>query len=133
MELVISQFWSSGVGSHEPAVVDFEVTDLIMFFYCHFLLSTIGFYFFSSNASNILILYLQIAFHGIDVSTDEVVLDGSEAPVRLEAQALLSSEKLAPTANLNKVTTESIILSYVLVLEVEKWVGYVGWVMGQNW
>ncbi|XP_071686212.1 tripeptidyl-peptidase 2 [Rutidosis leptorrhynchoides] len=68
MELVISQFWSSGIGSHETAVVDFE-----------------------------------IAFHGIDVSTDEVVLDGSEAPVRLEARALLSSEKLAPIAKLNKI------------------------------
>ncbi|GJY09672.1 tripeptidyl-peptidase 2 isoform X2 [Tanacetum coccineum] len=68
MELVISQFWSSGIGSNESAVVDFE-----------------------------------IAFHGIDVSKDEVVLDGSEAPTRIEAQALLSSEKLAPTAKLNKI------------------------------
>ncbi|XP_024992283.1 tripeptidyl-peptidase 2 isoform X2 [Cynara cardunculus var. scolymus] len=68
MELAIAQFWSSGVGSHETAVVDFE-----------------------------------IAFHGIDVSKDEVILDGSEAPVRIEAQALLSSEKLAPTAKLNKI------------------------------
>nr|GEW39471.1 tripeptidyl-peptidase 2 isoform X2 [Tanacetum cinerariifolium] len=68
MELVISQFWSSGIGSNEGAVVDFE-----------------------------------IAFHGIDVSKDEVVLDGSEAPTRIEAQALLSSEKLAPTAKLNKI------------------------------
>ena len=32
-----------------------------------------------------------------------MILDGSEAPVRIEAQALLSSEKLAPTAKLNKV------------------------------
>ncbi|XP_076907869.1 tripeptidyl-peptidase 2-like [Bidens hawaiensis] len=68
MELVIAQFWSSGVGSNEPAVVEFE-----------------------------------IAFHGIDVNKDEVILDGSEAPVRVEAQALLSSEKLAPTAKLNKI------------------------------
>ncbi|KAK1416389.1 hypothetical protein QVD17_32180 [Tagetes erecta] len=68
MELVIAQFWSSGVGSNESAVVEIEV-----------------------------------AFHGIDVSKDEVVLDGSEAPVRIEAQALLSSEKLAPTAKLNKI------------------------------
>ncbi|KAI3817994.1 hypothetical protein L1987_11796 [Smallanthus sonchifolius] len=68
MELVIAQFWSSGVGSNETAVVEFE-----------------------------------IAFHGIDVSKDEVILDGSEAPVRIEAQALLSSEKLAPAAKLNKI------------------------------
>ncbi|KAL8257342.1 hypothetical protein R6Q59_029383 [Mikania micrantha] len=68
MELVIAQFWSSGVGSHETAVVEFE-----------------------------------IAFHGIDVNKDDVILDGSEAPVRIEAQALLSSEKLAPTAKLNKI------------------------------
>ncbi|KAK9063197.1 hypothetical protein SSX86_017067 [Deinandra increscens subsp. villosa] len=68
MELVIAQFWSSGVGSNETTVVEFE-----------------------------------IAFHGIDVSKDEVILDGSEAPVRIEAQALLSSEKLVPTAKLNKI------------------------------
>ncbi|KAM0047332.1 putative tripeptidyl-peptidase II [Helianthus debilis subsp. tardiflorus] len=68
MELVIAQFWSSGVGSNEPAVVEFE-----------------------------------LAFHGIDVSKDEVILDGSEAPVRIEAQSLLSSEKLAPIAKLNKI------------------------------
>ncbi|KAJ9553504.1 hypothetical protein OSB04_017549 [Centaurea solstitialis] len=68
MELAIAQFWSSGVGSHETAVVDFE-----------------------------------IAFHGIDVSKNEVILDGSEAPVRIEAQALLSSEKLVPIAKLNKI------------------------------
>ncbi|MBA0685284.1 hypothetical protein Goari_012955, partial [Gossypium aridum] len=33
----------------------------------------------------------------------EVVLDGSEAPIRIEAEALLASERLAPTATLNKI------------------------------
>ncbi|KAK8692720.1 hypothetical protein V6N13_070327 [Hibiscus sabdariffa] len=68
MELAIAQFWSSGMGSHETTIVDFE-----------------------------------IVFHGIGVNRREVVLDGSEAPIRVEAEALLASEKLAPIATLNKV------------------------------
>ncbi|KAL8148295.1 hypothetical protein AgCh_005606 [Apium graveolens] len=68
MELAISQFWSSGLGSNEITVVDFE-----------------------------------IAFHGININKEEVVLDGSEAPVRLDAEALLSSETLVPAAILNKM------------------------------
>lgn len=42
-------------------------------------------------------------FHGININKEEVVLDGSEAPIRIDAKALLSSEKLAPAAVLNKV------------------------------
>uniref|UniRef100_A0A5B6YUZ2 Tripeptidyl-peptidase 2 n=1 Tax=Davidia involucrata TaxID=16924 RepID=A0A5B6YUZ2_DAVIN len=68
MELAIAQFWSSGIGSHETTIVDFE-----------------------------------IGFHGININKDEVVLDGSEAPVRIDAEALLSSEKLVPAAILNKI------------------------------
>ncbi|KAK8511926.1 hypothetical protein V6N12_074615 [Hibiscus sabdariffa] len=68
MELAIAQFWSSGVGSNETTIVDFE-----------------------------------IVFHGIGVNRKEVVLDGSEAPIRIEAEALLASEKLAPAAVLNKI------------------------------
>ncbi|XP_052183432.1 tripeptidyl-peptidase 2 isoform X2 [Diospyros lotus] len=68
MELVIAQFWSSGLGSHETTFVDFE-----------------------------------IGFHGININKEEVVLDGSEGPVRIDAEALLSSEKLAPAAILNKI------------------------------
>ncbi|XAR53659.1 Tripeptidyl-peptidase II [Bertholletia excelsa] len=68
MELVVAQFWSSGIGSHETAIVDFE-----------------------------------IGFHGINTNKEEVVLDGSEAPVRIDAEALLSSEKLVPAAILNKI------------------------------
>ncbi|MBA0831085.1 hypothetical protein Goarm_015575, partial [Gossypium armourianum] len=68
MELAIAQFWSSGMGSHETTIVDFE-----------------------------------IVFHGIGVNRTEVVLDGSEAPIRIEAEALLASERLAPTATLNKI------------------------------
>jgi tripeptidyl-peptidase-2 len=30
LEVVISQFWSSGIGSHETASVDFEVTELLL-------------------------------------------------------------------------------------------------------
>ncbi|XVF50835.1 hypothetical protein PTKIN_Ptkin04bG0135800 [Pterospermum kingtungense] len=68
MELAIAQFWSSGMGSHETTIVDFE-----------------------------------IVFRGIGVKRTEVVLDGSDAPIRIEAEALLASEKLAPTAVLNKI------------------------------
>ncbi|KAK9291310.1 hypothetical protein L1049_019255 [Liquidambar formosana] len=68
MELAIAQFWSSGIGSNETTVVDFE-----------------------------------IVFHGININKEEVVLDGSEAPVRIDAEAPLSSEKLAPAAILNKI------------------------------
>jgi len=42
-------------------------------------------------------------FHGIKASQEVIVLDGSEAPVRVDAEALLASEKLTPVANLNKV------------------------------
>lgn len=42
-------------------------------------------------------------FHGININKEEVVLDGSEAPSRIDAEALLASEKLAPAALLNKV------------------------------
>lgn len=68
MELAIAQFWSSGIGSHETTIVEFEV-----------------------------------AFHGININKEEVILDGSEAPTRIDAEALLASEKLAPAALLNKI------------------------------
>ncbi|XP_077225985.1 tripeptidyl peptidase ii [Tasmannia lanceolata] len=68
MELAIAQFWSSGIGSPEATVVDFE-----------------------------------IRFHGININKEELVFDGSEAPVRIDAKALLSSEKLVPAAVLNKI------------------------------
>ncbi|KAK4384978.1 Tripeptidyl-peptidase 2 [Sesamum angolense] len=45
----------------------------------------------------------EIAFHGININKDEIILDGSEAPVRIDAGALLSLENLAPAAVLNKV------------------------------
>ncbi|CAN8274352.1 unnamed protein product [Cochlearia groenlandica] len=68
MELAIAQFWSSGLGSREPTIVDFE-----------------------------------ISFHGIGVNKEELILDGSEAPIKVEAEALLASEKLVPIAVLNKI------------------------------
>ncbi|XP_065869545.1 tripeptidyl-peptidase 2 isoform X2 [Euphorbia lathyris] len=68
MELAVAQFWSSGIGSHESTLVDFE-----------------------------------IVFHGIGVNKDDVILDGSEAPTRIDAEALLASEKLVPAAILNKI------------------------------
>lgn len=42
-------------------------------------------------------------FHGISINKKEVVLDGSEAPIKIDAEALLASERLAPSAILNKV------------------------------
>ncbi|PIA53523.1 hypothetical protein AQUCO_00900248v1 [Aquilegia coerulea] len=49
------------------------------------------------------IVDFEIVFHGINTNKEAVVLDGSEAPVRIDAKALLSSEKLAPVAILNKI------------------------------
>ncbi|KAK1382100.1 hypothetical protein POM88_019835 [Heracleum sosnowskyi] len=46
---------------------------------------------------------ISIAFHGININKEEVVLDGSEAHVRIDAQALLSSETLVPAAVLNQM------------------------------
>ncbi|KAG2401576.1 Tripeptidyl-peptidase 2 [Vigna angularis] len=68
LELVIAQFWSSGIGSHETTRVD-----------------------------------LEVMFHGIKVNQEEIVLDGSEAPIRIDAEALLAAEKLAPVGILNKI------------------------------
>ncbi|XP_009617650.1 tripeptidyl-peptidase 2 [Nicotiana tomentosiformis] len=68
MELAVAQFWSSGIGSHETTIVDFE-----------------------------------IAFRGINISKEEVILDGSEAPVRIDAEALLATERLVPSAVLDKI------------------------------
>lgn len=53
----------------------------------------------------ILLIFIkfQLVFHGVKVNQEEVVLDGSEAPVRIDAEAILASEKLAPVAVLNKV------------------------------
>ncbi|XP_019427274.1 PREDICTED: tripeptidyl-peptidase 2-like isoform X2 [Lupinus angustifolius] len=46
---------------------------------------------------------IELVFHGVKVNQEEVVLDGSEAPVRIDAEALLASEKLAPVAILSKI------------------------------
>lgn len=48
-------------------------------------------------------VHYKMVFHGIDINKEEVILDGSEAPVRIDAEALLASEQLAPVATLNKV------------------------------
>nr|AND01131.1 hypothetical protein [Linum usitatissimum] len=68
MELAVAQFWSSGLGSRDTTIVDFE-----------------------------------ISFHGIDVTKEEIILDGSDAPVRIDTETLLASEKLSPVALLNKL------------------------------
>ncbi|MQM06774.1 hypothetical protein Taro_039603 [Colocasia esculenta] len=68
MELSVAQFWSSGIGSNEATVIDFE-----------------------------------IIFHGININREVVVFDGSEAPFRIVAESLLSSQKLIPASTLNKI------------------------------
>ncbi|KAH9603507.1 hypothetical protein KSS87_010023 [Heliosperma pusillum] len=68
IELAIAQFWSSGIGSQETTIVDFE-----------------------------------IEFHGVSISNEELMLGGSDAPVRIDVGSLLSSENLVPSASLNKV------------------------------
>ena len=58
---------------------------------------------FTEDTILLINIKFQIMFHGIKASQEEIVLDGSEAPIRVDAEALLASEKLAPIANLNKV------------------------------
>lgn len=55
-------------------------------------------------------------FHGIDVNRGEVLLDGSEAPTRIDAEALLASEKLVPAALLNKVIGHLVQMMGVIYL-----------------
>jgi hypothetical protein len=50
----------------------------------------------------------QVVFHGIKVNQEELIFDGSEAPVRIDAETLLISEELAPVAILNKVIFQSL-------------------------
>lgn len=50
-------------------------------------------------------LDFEITFHGINISGETVILDGSEAPARVEAKSLLGSEKLVPSASLTKIKT----------------------------
>ncbi|KMT16382.1 hypothetical protein BVRB_3g055270 [Beta vulgaris subsp. vulgaris] len=45
----------------------------------------------------------EIAFHGFKVKNEEIILCGSEAPVRIDVGSLLSSEKLVPSAMLKKI------------------------------
>ncbi|XP_057527935.1 tripeptidyl-peptidase 2 isoform X1 [Amaranthus tricolor] len=68
IELAVAQFWSSGVGSQETTMVDFE-----------------------------------IEFHGFKIKNEEINLGGCDAPKRIDVGCLLSSEKLAPSATLNKI------------------------------
>ncbi|KAM7273027.1 hypothetical protein ACFE04_027691 [Oxalis oulophora] len=45
----------------------------------------------------------EIAFHGININKEEVLFDGSDAPVRIDVEALLASETLKPAATFNKI------------------------------
>ncbi|GAB4858273.1 tripeptidyl-peptidase II Tpp2 [Ancistrocladus abbreviatus] len=45
----------------------------------------------------------EVEFHGISVNNEEIIFDGSDAPVRIDVGSLLSSEKLVPSAVLRKV------------------------------
>ncbi|PKA45566.1 tripeptidyl-peptidase II [Apostasia shenzhenica] len=49
----------------------------------------------------------EITFHGICISRETVVLDGSEASARLEVKSLLASEQLIPSATLTKAMSLS--------------------------
>ncbi|KAF3597894.1 hypothetical protein DY000_02026985 [Brassica cretica] len=92
MELAVAQFWSSGLGSREPTIVDFEVSGLAI-------ITPAYAFSFRNGVGN----EFQIEFHGIGVNKEELILDGSEAPIKVEAEALLASEKLVPVAVLNKI------------------------------
>ncbi|KAI3920187.1 hypothetical protein MKX01_017844 [Papaver californicum] len=55
------------------------------------------------GSQKITIADFEIEFHGISINKEAVVLDGSDAPVRVDATALLPCEKLVPAATLNKI------------------------------
>jgi len=66
-------------------------------------------------------------FHGIKAN-EGIILDGSEAPVRIDTETLLVSEELAPVAILNKVIflkllfcpyIYNILLCHAVVLEYQ--------------
>ncbi|XP_068645593.1 tripeptidyl-peptidase 2 isoform X2 [Aristolochia californica] len=45
----------------------------------------------------------EIQFHGVNINQEKLTFDGSEAPIRLDAKALSSTENLEPIAVLNKI------------------------------
>ncbi|KAG6721239.1 hypothetical protein I3842_03G102900 [Carya illinoinensis] len=55
------------------------------------------------GSQKITVVEIEVVFHGININKEEVVLDGSEAPTRIDAEAILASEKLSPAALLNKI------------------------------
>ncbi|GJS87130.1 hypothetical protein Tco_0769766 [Tanacetum coccineum] len=77
----------------------------------------------SLGVTQMLIVIVQIAYHWIDVSKDEVNFYGSEAPTRIKAQPLLSYEKLAPTVNFWRETT--LLQASLLQRKVEAYASYV--------
>ena len=67
MELVVAQFWSSGIGSHETTIVDFEVTSHIQIF-CILLTAYLFFFlFFGGMVMNSLLI---MKFFPFSVSFD---------------------------------------------------------------
>lgn len=60
----------------------------------------------------------QIVFRGIKVNQEEVILDGSEAPVKIDAETLLASEELAPVATLNKVIFLKLAYFFILCYSI---------------
>ena len=52
-------------------------------------------------------MHVQIEFHGMSIKNEEIILGGSEAPIRVEVGGVLSSETLTPSAILKKVEVVS--------------------------
>jgi tripeptidyl-peptidase II len=118
LELSVAQFWSSGIASHEPTCVDFEVLlytsimifgSALTFFHLEGSVNTrVMHLFFTKYVSAYSFFISQIVFHGICVDQKVIALDGSESPLCIVARSFLASERLVPVATLNKVSQESI-------------------------
>ncbi|XP_031502252.1 tripeptidyl-peptidase 2 isoform X2 [Nymphaea colorata] len=57
------------------------------------------------GSNDVTFVDFEMEFHGIEADQEAVMLDGSEAPLRIEAKAPLSSEQLRPIAVLKKIRT----------------------------
>ncbi|KAG6485549.1 hypothetical protein ZIOFF_054109 [Zingiber officinale] len=104
MELTVAQFWSSGIGSHEATLVDFEDCGVSASL-CDPTEVNAGLQRLRDPVEIAAILrwlVVLIAFHGIIINQESLMLDGSEAPVRVTARSLLAAEKLLPASTLNK-------------------------------
>lgn len=57
---------------------------------------------------------LQVEFHGVKSSSSSIHMDGATGAVRVNVRSSFGTEKLAPSATLNRVMTCSIVIEILL-------------------